>query len=594
MNVAGFWAELKRRKVFRVAVVYAATAFVVLQAADILLPNLGAPDWAMRLIVSIAVLAFPIALLLGWALELTPDGVRVTPADGLGADDAAPPPALLGRRTMVVAGLLVAVGMGLGAGLFLSPGAPRGGDANARSGDARAAGHGNGRVSVAVLPFADLSDDRSQEYFGDGIAEELLNTLRSGDIAVASRTSSFAFKGQNVSLREIAGELGVNHVVEGSVRKSGSRLRIAAQVVDVRTDRQLWSQTFDRDAGDIFSIQDEIARSVADALRVRLGATGAAQTAGTRSTEAYDLYLLGLFHWNKRTPEGLRRALEVFEAAAGSDPTFARTWAGVAYTYYVLPEYADFDAALARARGMDAAQRAVRLDPASAETRTALGAWLKADGDFAGALREYDRAIALDPGFPTAHHWRGILLTGLGRLEDAEASLRRAHQLDPASPAIQNFLAEVLDMQRRTVEALAESDALLARVPGYRNSLVDSFILAAQLGRAPEYAPRLRHYLGMIGEDSAHAAIIVAALEDPRLRPDAIAVLEPIAERASAANRFYLVKLFALLGARETTLRMIETDPEWYLLLDRPAFDLVRAEPRFRALVLRRGGEVGG
>jgi adenylate cyclase len=413
-------SELKRRKVVRVAVVYAATAFVVLQAADLILPALLLPEWTSRMLVLVSLVGFPVALALAWALELTPDGVRVTPR---AASEPAPAaPALLGRRTALVAGALVLAGVTFGAGWVLGP--------DSRTGLAQRPAPAV--VSVAVLPFADLSADRSQEYFGDGIAEELLNTLRAADVAVASRTSSFAFKGSNHSLREIAQQLGVNHVVDGSVRKAGNRVRISAQVVDAVTDRPLWAQTFERELDDIFRIQDEIATAVASALRVRL-ASDERPAAGTADAEAYDLYLLGLYHWNQRTPDGVRRAIEIFTAATERDPTFARAWAGLGFAYYVRPEYDDYDQDEAQRRARDVAERAVRLDPRSAEARTALGAAIHLAGDIDAALREYERAIELDPNFPTAHHWRGILLTGKGELAASEASLRQARRLDPAA-----------------------------------------------------------------------------------------------------------------------------------------------------------------
>jgi adenylate cyclase len=557
-----FFHELKRRRVFRVVLVYLAAAFVVLQAADILAPALNLPAWTMTFIVLLLAVGLVLALVLSWVVDVTPDGLEITPAAG--ASDQPPQPVHLTRRT-VLGGLTFLLVVALAGGALLI---------DTEQGSA---------VSVGVLPFADMSDDRSQEYFGDGIAEELLNTLRLAGVQVASRTSSFAFKGRNLPQRQVAEELSVNHVVEGSVRKAGAQLRIAAQVVDVRTDRTVWSQTFDRPAGDIFAIQAEIAQAVAEALRVRL--SPAQLQVGTTNSRAYDLYLLGLFHWHGRTPEGLQRALEYFTAARDADRSFARAEAGLAFTWRVMPEYRGHDIAEARRLGLAAAQRAVALDPRSAEARTALGGALDQSGDGARALTEFDRAVELDPGFATAHHWRGILLAGQGRFDEAEASIRTARRLDPAAPAPQVALGSVLDMTGRTAEGLAELDQVLARAPGFR-AMERAFVMAAVLGKAREYEPWLRSYLAAMGDDPELAPAIIAGVERPEHRPAAVAVMNDISKRQGPRRgRFQLAGLYALLHAREETLLLLEADPERRLNLRRSANAFLADDPRYRAML---------
>jgi adenylate cyclase len=568
-------AELRRRRVVRVALVYGAAAFAVLQLADIVVPALLLPGWTLTFVVVLTALGFPLAIALAWVLDVTADGIRVTPRSA-GVGNVTPPPALLGRGTLLVTGALVLAGIAFGAGWVLRPGAPT------------AAAAGTARLSVAVLPFADLSDDRSQEYFGDGIAEELLNTLRTSDVDVASRSSSFAFKGRNLTAYEIAQQLGVDHIIEGSVRKAGDRLRISAQVIDVRADRQLWSQTFDRSAGDIFSIQDEIARAVANALRVQLAGAGVIAT-GTRDAEAYDLYLLGLHYWNQRTADGLQRALEVFRAATERDPGFARAWAGLSLTYGTLPGYTQVADEPARREARAAAEHAVRLDPNSAEARTALGGALRGAGDLVAARREFERAIELDPTFATAHHWLGMVHTREGRLDEAEAAVRRSIALDPSSLAARSYLALILEFQRRTEEALAETEALLARAPDYRNGLIQAFVNAATLGLAREHEPRLAAYLRVVGEDPAQARTIVAAVEQDALRAEAVATLHAIERRGLAAGRVARRHdLYVLIGAHEEALRLLEREPVEPMFLHTRTFDPLREDPRFQALLARR------
>jgi TolB-like protein len=330
--------EIKRRKVFRVAAVYAATAFVVLQAADLALPRLGVPEWAMSLIVVLLALGFPVALVLAWALELTPDGVRVTrgaPAEGDGGSTA-----LLGGRTIAVVALLLAVGAGLGAGLILAPrttvepgnvmgpGATPDGAASAAAPDR----------SVAVLPFADFSPDGDQEWFSDGLAEEILNALaRLPDVRVASRTGSFQFRGHSGDVRAIADSLGVAHILEGSVRRAGHQVRITAQLIRAADDAHLWSQSFDRDATDVIRVQEEIAYEIARTLRTALDPEELAEmvAAGTNSIAAHGALLRAQHLWNRAAEledwDLLLQAFEALEEARSLDPQFFRAhWVAAA------------------------------------------------------------------------------------------------------------------------------------------------------------------------------------------------------------------------------------------------------------------------
>ncbi len=314
-------AELRRRRIFRVAVVYAATAFVVLQAADIMLPRVGVPDWGMSLVVILTLLGFPIALVLAWALELKPDGgiERTEAADATPKET----PALLGKRTLIVAGLLVAVGIGLSAGWLLKPGGP---PAPPESVDTAAAT--TERQSVAVLPFDSLSDDPEQGYFADGLTEEILNALSAlPKLLVTARTSSFHYKDRDVPVDEIAERLGVDHVVEGSVRRSGDRMRVTAQLVRARDGFHLWSNTYDRPVEDAFAVQTDIAEKVATALDILLDEEERAlmRAAGVNNPEAYAIYARGeelfrLAHGALPQIETLVRANREYDRATAAAP----------------------------------------------------------------------------------------------------------------------------------------------------------------------------------------------------------------------------------------------------------------------------------
>ena len=435
-----------------------------------------------------------------------------------------------------------------------------------------------------MLPFSDLSASGDQQFFGDGLAEELLNVLVQIDgLSVASRTSSFAFKGKNLPIPEIARTLGVAHIVEGSVRRAGDRLRVTAQLVDVTTDRHLWSQTFDREATDIFAIQDEIARSIAEALRVRLGSAGQSG-AGTENLAAYESYLRGLYHWNQRTEAGLRTALEIFREATERDPTFARAFAGLSMTYVLLPQYARFDQELARREAGAAARRAVELDPLSVEGLTALARTF----DHPKALETFDRALAINPRFATARHWKGIALTSMGRFEEGEAELRAAHALDPASLPIQSYLGINLAHQSRFAEALVETQALLKRAPDYRNGLFQGFTYAVLLERRHERLDLLERYFASIGEPTALAATIIHGIESPEGRPAAIGAVEGIVPRHLVAGRqSQMAQLLAFLRAEEQTVKLLETEHGWSIYPHWPVYDFLRGNARYEALLAR-------
>src|SRR5438874_1712200 len=362
MNPRNFFAELKRRNVYKVAVAYAVAGWLLLQGASIVLPSFEAPAWTMKVLILVLAVGLPVAVVLAWAFEITPEGI-------VRADEVDPNKSITRKTGRRLTALIVLIGI-LAAGLFVFQKSKRVAETTPKTVAPNTVLQND--KSVAVLPFDDLSAKHDQQFFGDGLAEELLNVLVQIDgVSVASRTSSFAFKGKNLSIPDIAKTLGVAHIVEGSVRRVDNRLRVTAQLIDVATDRHLWSQTFDREVTDVFAIQDEIARSIADALKVRLG-RAADKKAGTENVEAYELYLLGLYHWNQRTEDGLRTALDFFRRASERDPSFARAFAGLSMTYSLLPGYASFDRHPAHREALVAARKAVALDPKNAEALTAL------------------------------------------------------------------------------------------------------------------------------------------------------------------------------------------------------------------------------
>jgi TolB-like protein/class 3 adenylate cyclase/Tfp pilus assembly protein PilF len=309
--------------------------------------------------------------------------------------------------------------------------------------------------SIAVLPFANLSPDPENEYFSDGLTEELINSLTKIEgLRVASRTSAFAWKGKQENIRKIGEQLNVETVLEGSVRKAGNRLRITAQLVNITDDSHLWSERYDREMEDVFVVQDEIARAIVEALKIKLAQQRPLITPPTEHIEAYTLYLQGRFHWNKRSKEGFERAIQYFEQALQIDPTYARAYAGLADCYTLLASYGHLDPQEGFPKAREAARKALDLDEMLAEAHASLAAIkLNHEQDIQGAQEEIERAIELNPNYATAHHWHAATLVGLGRVDEALAAIQRALELDPLSAIMRVTAGEIFQLTGRWQEA---------------------------------------------------------------------------------------------------------------------------------------------
>jgi serine/threonine-protein kinase len=446
--------------------------------------------------------------------------------------------------------------------------------------------------SIAVLPFVDMSPDRDQEYFSDGVTEEILNALaQMPELRVPARTSSFYFKGKNLPVREIARQLGVGAILEGSVRKLGDRVRITVQLIDARSDRHLWSRTFDRDEKDIFAIQTEIARTVAEAMKVRLASGWTATSPPTASVVAHDLYLKGRFHWNRRTSDDLQQAIRFFQAATEIDSGYARAFAGTALAYTVLPlSGTAISAAEALPRMEAAAARALALDPSLAEAHAARGYSYHWNWRWADAEREFRRAIALDPNDVTSRQWYGEHLAKIGRAREGEAEVRRAIALDPLSLGANNDLGLVLMLGRRYPEAIAQLERTHRLDPAFAvplfllhrvNLLAGNVDAAAEAGRR---ASELRW-----GNDPGEFVILAHATRDSTQRPAALGILAGW-ERQQSPRWADIALYYALLGERERALSALEQGLRVRAgmlsqLRTAPWLDPLRREPRFERIM---------
>lgn len=342
--------------------------------------------------------------------------------------------------------------------------------------------------SVAVLPFTNISADKENEYFSDGITEEILNALaRTPGLRVAARTSAFSFKGRNESVRHIAEALNVGVVLEGSVRRAGNQLRITAQLINAADGFQLWSTNFDRKAEDVFAIQSEVAQKVQEVLQVKLlGGSPRSAPAGTDNLEAYDLYLRGRHFWNLRTGTDAERALGMFQQATEKDSNFAEAYAGLASSYVLLPNYASVPTREAIPKARMAARRALDLDERLAEAHAVLGHCAQVDWDWDEAEREYQQALRLNPNHATSHHWYSVLLFLRGRPSDGMAEVHKALELDPLSVIIRCSLGQHHFMAGRFDEASAEFEEALKLSPDFPPALVGRGFLRLRLRHVPK------------------------------------------------------------------------------------------------------------
>lgn len=303
-----------------------------------------------------------------------------------------------------------------------------------------------GERAIAVLPFVNMSDDPDNEYFSDGISDELLNVLvKVEGLRVVSRTSSFAFKGKDISIPSIAKELNVEHVLEGSVRKAGNTVRVTAQLIDVRTDSHLWSGTYDRELEDIFAIQDEIAGQIVQALKVALGAGEQKEPLRTQkpteNLQAYERYLRGRYLWQRRGEDNIRHAIDLFEQAIKLDPQFARAWSSLAAAHITLPSYSAAPVEEHYSQAASVAQKALALDDTLAEAYAVLGDVARSGERWAEAKVHYLRATASEPKNATAHLWYAEHLAVVGRKSDALEEILIAYRLDPLHPGTNVNLA---------------------------------------------------------------------------------------------------------------------------------------------------------
>jgi TolB-like protein len=445
--ILSFFDELKRRNVFRVGVAYGIAGWVLLQIADLVLEAIEAPAWVLKALLLLIVLGFVAAIVIAWAYEMTPEGIKkesdvdrtasVSGATGKKLDKV-----IIGFLVVAVAVLLVERTMDRPSEPLIADLPPATPHISEQPGVELS--QETEQTSVAVLPFANMSADADNEYFSDGISEELLNLLvRVKGLRVPSRTSSFAFKGMNMDIKEIARELEVGHILEGSVRKSGNQIRVTAQLIDVSTDTHLWSDTYDRELEDIFTIQDQIANSIVTALKDVLGTdvqvASRAANKPTENIDAYQDFLRGRQLFLQRGLESLYKSVELLRSAVAEDPQFAEAWAQLSMSATTLNGWDPLNNINANSLAVESGLKALQLDPESANAMAGLALayydqkrWVESFD-----LIEKAEPLAIDS---TPVYWYGLLLQGAGYVEEARQKFMAAEEIDPFYPQLQYWI----------------------------------------------------------------------------------------------------------------------------------------------------------
>ena len=440
-----FFTELKRRNVYKVAISYAVVSWLIVQAASLLFVTFEAPSWAMKVFVTAVALGFPIALVLAWAFEATPEGIRRT-------DEVDRPHERASSKHAWI--YIVVIGGVLSAALFFL------GRYTAENKPAKITANDIPAKSIAVLPLLNESGDPKDDYFSDGLSEELIAALAQiEELKVIGRSSSFRYKDRKEDNKTIGEKLGVGTLLEGTVRKQGNRVRIVAELINAADGRELWSRTFDRELKDIFAVQEEIAAAVASSLKVTLlGNKAAAASNPTKSVEAHNAYLQGHFHFTRRNFEDYGKAIGFYNEAIQLDPDYALAYAERSEAWTFIGDLDDQQKKEAWRAAKDDAEKAVTVGPKLAEAHAALG-WVRffVEWKFTEGLTELRQAKQLAPANPTANDLLGRVLVYVGQFQEAEAQTRRTIELDPLAWFARNNLARLLFFEGRLDEADVEA-----------------------------------------------------------------------------------------------------------------------------------------
>jgi len=556
------FGEFKRRRVFRALIAYGIAAFAALQIVEPITHALHWPDAVLSYVVVALAAGFPIVVTVAWIFDVSAGRIERAPAARL--------------RGLPLAAVLIAIGAAAAApGLlyFFVVRSP------ARTVSAPA--------SIAVLPFVNMSREKEDEYFSDGITEELINALANVEgLHVASRTSVYALKGRNLDAREIGARLNVSTLLEGSVRREANALRVTAQLISVADDVHLWSKVYDRELRGVFALEDEIAHSIAQTLRSKL--TGALVKPSTSNFEAHDLYLQGRYFSARRTADGLRTASQLFTKAIEKDPTYALAWAGLAETTALQHQYGAEPGSVVLPKAKQQVRRALELDPAMVEAQSILGLVALSSYQWADAEQALRKAIELNPRYASAHHWYAAALSNQGRHAEAYMEIDRAYRLDPGSPIINNnvgvtrYFAGDFD---GAIEAFRKTLDIAPDFSPTHGYLAELYAVLRRYAEAeaeyarctmPGYSERGRGVMYALSGQRAEALRLVEDLER-RAKRDSVS--------ATARGSIWIA-----LGEKDRGYALLaqacaEVDPLFWDMKVDPLFEELRGDPRFHEVL---------
>ena len=580
-----FFIELKRRSVYKVAVTYAIVGWLLIQITTQVFPFFEIPSWGVRLAVLIIAIGFPIALVIAWAFELTPEGIKRT-------EDVDSRQAHVSRKRTWIYVAIVAGAISLS--LFFL-----GRFSASRDADGLLGGPSLPAKSIAVLPFENRSRDPENAYFTEGVQDEILTRLaKVADLKVISRTSTQGFKSEPEDLPQIARKLGVANILEGSVQKAGEQVRVNVQLINAAIDAHLWAESFDRKLTDIFAVESEIAKNIADKLQAKLtGSEADAMSARpTENTEAYHCYLKGRFFWNKRTANDFKTELDYFQQAIDKDPGFALAYAGLADTYVLLSGFAAASPKESLPKAKAAARKALELNNTLGEAHASLAQAVFAyDFDFEKADQEFRRAIELNPNYATAHQWYAESgLSAQGRFDEAIAEIKRALELDPLSVIINADVGTILCTAGRYDDAIEQLRKTLEMDPEFYYARWNLGQVLELKGRNEEAMAQYQKAIAL-NDDPLPLALLGRLYGRLGRKDEALNILARL--RAIAAEHYVSPYDFALiemgLGHKEEAIRLLEQAYQEHngydiaFIKTDPLLKSLRGEPRFEALVAK-------